>query len=207
MEKKWPALLLAVMPLYAYAKNSIELPLAITSESQKIAYNVSLDTLQINVLYKITCRINKFEHVNVKLLFEPRLLASSSYGNVELNGHPLPGNTSYLQTGQNQLTFRVLIEKEDTEKYNRFVLSNALETPYEVEQCLAYQQSPTSDALKTNMAANSDGGYFFAYNDTDRLVTIAVGNFWPTAYEIKPHDWKIVFVSTDNQNIHIKQIK
>ncbi|WP_165474789.1 hypothetical protein [Legionella nagasakiensis] len=52
------------------------------------------------------------------------------------------------------------------------------------------------------MASNSDGGYFFAYNDIDRLGTIAVGNFLPTTHEIKPHHWKIVFVSTDNQNIH-----
>jgi len=49
-------------------------------------------------------------------------------------------------------------------------------------------------------------GAFFAYNDTDRVVTIGVGDFFPTTYVINPHSSQLVIVSTDNQAIHIKKV-
>ena len=49
-------------------------------------------------------------------------------------------------------------------------------------------------------------GSFFAYNDTDHTVTIKVGNFIPTSYKITPHGSELIFVSTNNQNIHISEV-
>lgn len=65
----------------------------------------------------------------------------------------------------------------------------------------------TATALCASAAnPKKSGGFFFAYNDTDRSVTIGVGNFFPSEYTIDPHSYRTVFVSTDNQNIHIKSI-
>lgn len=53
-------------------------------------------------------------------------------------------------------------------------------------------------------AVNS--GLFFVSNDTDHTVTIGVGNFFPTKYTISPHNSTSVYVSSDNQNIHIYSV-
>ena len=62
----------------------------------------------------------------------------------------------------------------------------------------------TTSACAVENSAMS--GSFIAYNDTDHTVTIRVGNFIPTEYKISPHSSELIFVSTDNQNIHISKI-
>lgn len=49
-------------------------------------------------------------------------------------------------------------------------------------------------------------GYFYAYNDTKHTITLEVGNFFPIPYTIGPNSYQTIFVSTNNQNIHIKKI-
>lgn len=56
------------------------------------------------------------------------------------------------------------------------------------------------------IAKTKAGGWFQAFNDTDRAITITVGNYFPTSYTIDAHSSHIIWVTTDNQNIHIKQI-
>jgi hypothetical protein len=55
--------------------------------------------------------------------------------------------------------------------------------------------------------APKESGFFFAYNDTDKVVTISVGNISPSKYEISPHSYRTVVVSTNNQNLHIVNVK
>ena len=50
-------------------------------------------------------------------------------------------------------------------------------------------------------------GYFNAINDTDKQITISVGNFIPTEYVLPPHGSKFIMTSTDNQNVHIVAVK
>lgn len=207
--KHLAVVLLSLLPLCSFSSSKtpvIELPITEQTDQQKSLAMIALDALQVNVPYKVTCNFDSMDN-NSKLFFEPRLLASSAYGNVELNEQPLPGNTDYMRAGENELSFRLLISREDLGKYNRFTLSANSQTPLQINQCIASEENPNQDAAKMKVASNAEGGLFYAFNDTDKLVTVAVGNFWPTDYEIKPHDWRAVFVSTDNQNIHVKSIK
>ncbi|HLD16745.1 MAG TPA: hypothetical protein VJB02_03420 [Coxiellaceae bacterium] len=55
-------------------------------------------------------------------------------------------------------------------------------------------------------AQSAQVGDFIIYNDTNRVVTISVGNFFPTPYTIRPHGSRYVTVSTNNQNIHIETV-
>lgn len=67
----------------------------------------------------------------------------------------------------------------------------------------------TTAIAETQNKIKAGAGTFTAYNDTDKEVTIEVGDFFSSwyRYTIGPHDSKRVWVSTDNQNIHIKSIK
>ena len=183
----------------------------VVSENDEIGqgnYLITLEPLQKNTLYQLTCKINNPGNINSKLVFEPRLLSSSRYTNVQLNGKALASNTGYLQSGKNILSFLMVNEKDDTERYNRFILNSNSYPPIQVTQCAAQKISPNDKSqTKNSVSTQLNSGYFFAFNDTDRPVTIAVGNFLPIEYNIAPHDWLTVFVSSDNQNIHIKQIK
>ncbi|MHB1946688.1 MAG: hypothetical protein ACYCQI_01065 [Gammaproteobacteria bacterium] len=67
--------------------------------------------------------------------------------------------------------------------------------------------APTVIASQTKPQPNSKMGYFTAYNRTDREVTIAVGNWFPTEYTIGPRNSRNIAVSTDNQNIQIIGIR
>lgn len=203
IKKILPSLFLSVLPLCTFAAgNEAFLDLDLTEQfgSQNRSYAVSLDSLKENILYKLTCNLNNTENHDEKIMFEPRLLASSSYGNVQLNYKPLSSNSGYLKKGANLLSFQLLVGKADIDRYNRFVLTSFSDASIQVSQCKALELSPTS----TSENLNSDGGFFYAYNDTDNPVTIAVGNLWLTEYDIQPHDWRMVFVSTNNQNIRIK---
>ena len=210
MKRKLLAAFLAILPLSIHAiarEKTMELPLTENKALEKTTtYDVHLDLLNVNILYKITCNINNDRNPNAKLLFAPRLLASSAYGNVELNAQPLPNNSNFLRLGENILSFDVFIGQEDIENYNRVSLSNMTEASFQVDRCTAVDISAESDDLKKDPIANLNGGYFFAYNNTDYLVTIGVGDFFPTKYVIEPHDRRFVFVSTNNQNIHIDDI-
>jgi hypothetical protein len=208
MKKKFAPFLLLLLSMGVYAspkKTPIELTV-IQGESQQSHFEMPLDRLQVNVLYQITCDIVTAEKSGIKILFEPRLLASSSYGNVELNEVPIPNNSDNLKFGKNRLTFRLLISKKDVENYNRFALNSSSELPFQIPTCTAREEIPPVTRVKSILTSNADGGYFFAINNTDRAVVVGVGNFFPTEYVINPHDWRAVFVSTDNQNIHIQRI-
>lgn len=49
-------------------------------------------------------------------------------------------------------------------------------------------------------------GYFNITNNTDKVVKVGVGNWFPTQYTVGPHATVPVFVSTDNQNIQINGV-
>lgn len=51
----------------------------------------------------------------------------------------------------------------------------------------------------------SNSGYFSFKNDTNKKITIHVGNWIPTEYNIAPHSSKTIAVSTDNQNIRLSK--
>lgn len=49
-------------------------------------------------------------------------------------------------------------------------------------------------------------GYFNITNNTDKVVKVGVGNWFPTQYTVGPHATVPVYVSTDNQNIQINGV-
>lgn len=209
MITKLPAYLLSLLPVFAFASVSshlIDLPVIENIAAEKIAYEVSLDTLQTNILYTLSCSVVNIEGSDNQLLLEPHLLASSPYGNAQLNDQTMENNRGTLQLGENHLSFQVLIGKDDLEKYNRFTLTSLSEKAVQINHCVAAEFIPGSKKLNSKAMASSSG-FFQAFNDTDHTVTIGVGNIFPTEYKIPPHDWKAVIVSTDNQNIHIKNIQ
>lgn len=67
--------------------------------------------------------------------------------------------------------------------------------------------TPTVIASQAKPEANGKVGYFTAYNKTNKDVTIAVGNWFPTEYTIRAGDSRSIAVSTDNQDIHILGIR
>jgi hypothetical protein len=211
-------LLLLLLPLHGYGEAKqqfLDLPITDNSDSKRVTYNVPLDRLKVNNLYKLTCSIANTENSEIGMIFEPRLLASSPYGNVALNDKLLTSNTGNLQQGKNTFSFRIMVGTEDKEKYNRFNLTSLSGTPIQITECIAHEDPPpatvnavASKAIPSAAASSIGGGSFFvATNATDHLVTIAVGNLFPKEYQIDPHSWKTVFVSTDNQNIEIRMIK
>ncbi|MDP1601893.1 MAG: hypothetical protein Q8M03_01340 [Legionella sp.] len=204
MIKKLSVVCLLSLPFYAYsAVEGMDLPLVQNVAPQNTSYAVPLDGLKENSLYQVTCSLTNTDTMEAKFMVEPRLLASSHYGNVQLNNLPFENNMGALQQGENQLSFQLLVEKTDREKYNRFVLTPLTDAPLQVNQCVASEITPSK--TRNTEAIRSDGGFFFAFNDTDNPVTIAVGNIWPTQYVIKPHDYRTVWVSSDNQDIRIKK--
>lgn len=64
-----------------------------------------------------------------------------------------------------------------------------------------------ASAELSGVKTRSSLDYFRAINDTEKTVTISVGNFFPTKYTIQPKSSKVIFVSSDNQNIHIVEVK
>lgn len=218
MNKKSTILLLLALPVYAIAADqpkAIDLPLTENVEQQKTTYNASLEKLPTDSLYQISCSINNNENNSPKVLLETRLLPTSQYGEVELNGKAMPNNSDTLQNGNNLLTFKLLIGKSYPSKYNAFILTNFAAAPFRIGQCSATEILPPKSAETNNKQATralkatpgSSGGWFTVYNETDYIVSIAVGNFIPTPYTISPHNSKWVSVSTDNQDIHIKYIQ
>jgi hypothetical protein len=206
MIKKLPVLCLLGLPFYAWsATEGMDLPLTQAIASEGALYAITLDALKENKLYKVTCSLTNPDNVETKFMIESRLLPSTHYAYVQLNNQPLENNMGSLQQGENQLSFQLLIGKADIEKYNRVALTALTDSLFQVNQCVASEVTP-SKAVRSTEATTSDGGFFFAFNDTSNPVTIAVGNFFPTEYVIKPHDSRTVWVSSDNQNIHIKKI-
>lgn len=64
-------------------------------------------------------------------------------------------------------------------------------------------------ALSTTVLAAEKSlvdGFTFK-NDSDKDITIHVGNFFPTQYKIAKHSSKFVIVSTNNQNIRLSEAK
>lgn len=168
-----------------------------------------MENLEVNTPYKVTCTIQNNDDPNATLLFEPRLLPASTYGNVKLNNHPLPGNSDALQYGNNQLSFQMAITEPDSEKYNQFSLSSTMDAPFHIDSCIARVEPTSQNSAKATQAvsANSDWGFFYAYNNTEHVVTMGVGNFFPTPYVIQPNSWRFVTVSTNNQDIRITNIE
>lgn len=210
MRKKLSILFLIFFPFCvdaAVEPASIELPVTQDQQLQQLTFKAPLDILHLNVVYRVTCTVNNLSDSSIRLLFEPRLLSSNRYGDVMLNEKPIQGNSDYLQTGVNQLRFQILMTQQDSEQYNRFVLSSAPEAVYRVEACRASAVLSGGQDKSPSKISRSAGGFFFAINETDHRVTIGVGNFWPTLYVLEPHNQKVVWVSTDNQDIRIKQIE
>lgn len=52
-----------------------------------------------------------------------------------------------------------------------------------------------------------DSGIQYIINQTDRTVTVALGDFFPTPYTLGPGDSTIAYVSTDRQTITIRDIR
>ncbi|CDZ77587.1 hypothetical protein BN59_01871 [Legionella massiliensis] len=201
--KKLTTLICLTLPLYTFANStSIDLPLSEELNVEKASYTVPLDNLKTNVLYKLSCKLSNVASNQTRMLFEPRLLATATYGDVQLNQVQLPANAGDLQPGNNEFSFRLLINKEDSEQYNRFVLTG--DASVQLSQCWASESRPSNSKTLTNTA--SSGGFFFVTNKTNNPVTIGVGNFFPTEYKVDRCDYRTVFVSTDNQNIEISKV-
>lgn len=178
------------------------------TSSEQVSHQLNLDNLKINVLYKITCDI-KNTNENAKILFEPHLLATTNYGDIKLNEQTFSNNSGNLKPNNNEFSFRMLINKEDINQYNKFTLSSNSATPIQINQCRAIESLPTDNQLKLNKTmatAALSGDFFFAFNDTDHLIHISVGTFFPVSYRIEPNDYRVIFVSTDNQNIRITKV-
>lgn len=165
---------------------------------------MSLASLEEKKFYEVFCSIDNNDNSEVGIIFEPRLLPSAHYGDVQLNQKGLLTNDGYLQQGENQLFFHLVVDKKDTTAYNQFSLRLKSEASVHFNTCYAKEISSPKSQKTSNKAKQSLGSLFFAYNDTHRPVLIAVGDFWPTEYYIEPYNWRAVFVSTDNQDIHIK---
>jgi hypothetical protein len=61
---------------------------------------------------------------------------------------------------------------------------------------------PENVAVTKEAAVNSDTQVFI--NKTSRKLTLSVGDFFPTDYNIKPGETIYVYVSSNNQTVRIK---
>jgi hypothetical protein len=61
----------------------------------------------------------------------------------------------------------------------------------------------------TSLIAKTEtqSGFFTFKNETDKNITIKVGDFFPTEYTIDAHSSNRIFVSTDNQNITLSRVE
>jgi hypothetical protein len=202
------SMLSLLVTFYSYATmrsgDAIPLTMSQNQHSDNAPFTVFLAGLKENVAYQLVCQLTSSDTSGTTVMLEPRLLPASHYANVTLNQKPMPNNSGFLQPGANQISMQYLIDKTDVENYNRFIISAHGNMPFQVTSCTAYDVKTSSKP--TQMASASDGGFFYVYNKTNHLITFAVGNIWPSEYVVKPNNWKTVFVSSDNQNIHIKKI-
>jgi hypothetical protein len=204
--------LLLVTPISTFAAAST---LTVTAKSDAgTHYAVSLDSLMENTPYVITCDLASPESNDTPLLIEPHLLSGTNYQAVTLNGQEIKNNEGALRLGKNTLTFGLLSGKQDLSHYNRFDLSTSYELPIQITSCTAealvqHKNNGKTTAVDIAKASTAlSGGFFIAYNDTNALVTLGVGNFFPDSYlyTIYPHNSRTIYVSSDNQNIHIKEV-
>ncbi|WP_367607417.1 hypothetical protein [Legionella sp. W05-934-2] len=201
--KHYIAMIVALSALFSntYASQEISLPWNKISQTNQAEHIVSLNGLQPYTAYNVSCSFFNSLETSVDFLISPRLLPESQYRNVQLNQKPLANNHGQLQAGNNLISFDIEVQKEDSQHYNQLTLKSDSNTPPILTECIA---TPLTNNVRHNQHSEvSSGGYFFAYNDTNHPVTITVGNFFPTKYAIKPHGRKMVWVSTDNQDIHV----
>ena len=65
----------------------------------------------------------------------------------------------------------------------------------------------SSSLLAAEDSASLKSGLQFIRNDTNKTVTIALGNFSPTSYTLAPGQVTTAYVSSDRQNIIIRDVK
>jgi len=205
-------LALSCLSFCTYADNSpseITLPQLEAPQLASEAYSmISLEPLKANTLYTVTCNINNSENGEVRLLLEPRLLDSSSYGGVRLNSKSLLSNAGNLQIGDNQLDFQVVVRKTDTDKYNRVKISYLSGQNTALGACVA-KESSVADNESSAQKINSTGTHFFTLrNSSSRKISVKVGSFLPSYYDLDPNKSKIVMSSTDTPpNIDVTQVE
>ena len=173
---------------------------------QPLSYHFSLKQLKTNRPYKVTCTLYNNDDTDTHLLFEPHLLVSTHYGNIMLNKQLLSNHIGVVHRGENTFTFFLLVTAKDPEQYNRFTLSSIEDTGYQVEACKAIPQIIQPSENKGINAIPSLAS-FIARNNTNYKVHLGVGNYIQSPYTIQPKDWRWVWVSSDNQNIHINKIE
>ena len=212
MQKLVLATCLSLLPIYGTAANNATINLPMTQQGSVEApyYVAPLHALTEHQLYHVTCHINNKLNQNADMLFEPRLLTADAYAGVELNHQSIANNAGPLISGDNELSFNVLIDKKDLSQYNQFKLSS--DTPIEVNSCIAAVSHPPKNNAKNQMTAsatntNIKSGFFYLTNNTNRMVTVSVGNFFPTPYTLGAYGIASVYVSTDNQNIYIDSVR
>lgn len=159
--------------------------------------SVSLSSLNSDTTYNITCSLLSNNQTTV--LLEPHLLGSSYYSFYDKN------NMSNMQIGENEISFS--LQHGQSSKYNSFALTDLNGFPLQIKHCLASVAVPQKSLVAKNDDVSRD--YFRFYNDTDRDIVIGVGNFFPGWYthDIVSHGFHYIYVTTNNQNIHLKQIK
>lgn len=48
--------------------------------------------------------------------------------------------------------------------------------------------------------------WYYVYNDTNHMLKLRVGNWFPTPYTISPHSYAYVHQTTKHQDIHIEKV-
>lgn len=164
------------------------------------AFSINLDPLLTQAVYNVTCLVTNNTAQNIDAHFEFASKDHSGYGLLSLNGEQLTYSQGSLKSGENTLSFAVA----SNGKGNSLVVKNLdFNSSIQLGNCVA---KPMTDHV-LNAQSGSGGGHFILTNNTDKTVTVGVGNVVPTQYKVPAKDWKLVIVSTNNQNIQVNKIE
>lgn len=157
---------------------------------------IPLDPLIKKATYNVSCLITNSATESTDVQFDVNAKEKLQYSQFSINDEVLSFNQASVKNGESKMT--VLVSSDGNG--NTLVIKNLnFDAPVTVSNCVAKPVTYLADA-------KSSLGYFTAYNDTNKTVTIGVGNYFPTPYKISPHSSAWVSVSSNNQNIHIKDI-
>lgn len=198
MKKTILIMLIISLSTFVFANSTSTVFLTKSAEIKpKEQLNIFLDSLIKEVTYTVSCILTNKNSDSLDVQFdthsEKNNLQTSTF---MIDSQSLPVNQTILKNGENKL--EVIVSSK--QNGNALVIKNLdLTSSLQVNNCVA---TPAVHAMHPQFSS-----WFVASNDTNNEVTIGVGNFIPTSYVIPAHGSKIVIVSSDNQNIAIKNIK
>jgi hypothetical protein len=184
--------------LAAESSSAISLPINQIGTNQGRNFSVPLDNLIKGAVYDITCSATNSsqEEIDIGLKVNPE--NNTSHGKFSLNGSELIYGQGKLTKGENTINVIVVANKPGSS----IAINNLTQTiPFEINHCVA---KPATNRLAKGVKMNT--GFFTLSNNTDHIVVVSVGDFFPTDYLLSSYDYTLVVTSTSNQNIAIRAI-